>query len=66
MVEPVNGNENCYVVWVGWENVELHDAYHHTKDFRRRGPILLEHNKGWTEYGHVAFAHSRMRPEANL
>ncbi|RJE20683.1 hypothetical protein PHISCL_06982 [Aspergillus sclerotialis] len=66
MVEPVEGREHCYIVWVGWQNIEMHDAYHHTKDFRRRGPILMEHNSGWREYGHVAFTHSRSRRVAHL
>ena len=66
VVEPVEGREHCYIVWVGWENIEVHDAYHHTKDFRLRGPILREHNSGWREYGHVAFTHSRSRRDAHL
>ena len=66
MVEPVEGHEHCYIVWVGWQNVEVHDAYHHTRDFAKRRQILKEHNRGWREYGHVAFLHSRSRSEANL
>jgi hypothetical protein len=66
MVEPVEGTSPCYVVYVGWESIAIHDAYHETKDFRRRVNILREHNKGFREYGHVAFAHSRSRPEAHL
>jgi hypothetical protein len=66
MIEPVDGHERCYVVWVGWENVEVHDAYHHTKDFRRRGIILWQANRGYREYGHVAFTNSRSKIESNL
>lgn len=66
MVEPVEGHGHAYIVWVGWKDIAMHDAYHHTKDFRRRGPILREHNRGWREYGHVAFGHSRSRRVANL
>ncbi|KAJ5620888.1 hypothetical protein N7510_004872 [Penicillium lagena] len=66
MVEPVEGTSPCYVVYVGWESIEIHDAYHETKDFRRRVNILREHNKGFREYGHIAFAHSRSRREAHL
>jgi hypothetical protein len=66
MIEPVDGHERCFVVWVGWENVEVHDAYHHTKDFRRRGVILWQANKGFREYGHVAFTHSRSKIGSSL
>lgn len=31
-------------MWVGWESVEVHDAYHHRKHFRDRVVILREHN----------------------
>ncbi|KAJ5689344.1 hypothetical protein N7462_003736 [Penicillium macrosclerotiorum] len=66
MVEPLEECSPCYVVYVGWESVQVHDAYHHTKHFRQRAVILREHNQGFREYGHVAFAHSRTRREANL
>jgi hypothetical protein len=66
MVEPVDGHERSYIVWVGWENTEVHDAYHHTKDFGRRGIILWQGNKGYREYGHVAFLNSRSKLEASL
>lgn len=65
MVEPME-ESLCYVVYVGWESVEMHDAYHHTKDFRQRVVILRENNQGYREYGHVAFRHSRTRRPANL
>lgn len=26
MVEPVEGHECCYTVWVGWQDIEMHDA----------------------------------------
>lgn len=65
MVEPMEG-QLCFVVYVGWESVEVHDAYHHTKHFRDRVVILREHNTGYREYGHVVFAHSRTRPLASL
>jgi hypothetical protein len=45
-----------YVVYVGWESIEDHDAYHHTKDFARKKVVLSLHNSGWREYGHVRFA----------
>lgn len=65
MVEPVE-EQLCYVVYVGWASVEVHDAYHHTNHFRQRVVILREHNQGYREYGHVAFTHSRTRRPANL
>ncbi|KAJ5146172.1 uncharacterized protein N7515_000736 [Penicillium bovifimosum] len=66
MVEPVEGNSPCYIVYVGWESIEVHDSYHNTKHFRRRAVILSENNQGFREYGHIAFKHSRVRQEANL
>ena len=66
MIEPVDGHEECYIVWVGWENTEVHDAYHHTKDFRKRGIILSQANSGYREYGHVAFRDSRSKIGAAL
>lgn len=65
MVEPME-EQLCYVVYVGWESVEVHDAYHHTNHFRQRVVILREHNEGYREYGHVAFKHSRIGRPANL
>jgi hypothetical protein len=64
MVEPVDGY-SPFVVYVGWESLKVHDAYHHTKHFRRRAVILGENNHGYREYGHVALGNSRAR-EANL
>ncbi|KAK2805091.1 hypothetical protein FQN50_006336 [Emmonsiellopsis sp. PD_5] len=66
MLEPVDGHPQCYIVYVGWETTELHDAYHHTKDFYRKSIVLQLHNKGWREYRHVSFKHSRSKREANL
>jgi hypothetical protein len=59
IVEPVDGHEGgCFIAWVGWENVQVHDAYHHTADFRKRSVILSQANKGWREYGHVAYSYN--------
>lgn len=60
--------EFCGLLYVGWESVEVHDAYRHTKHFRDRVVILREHNTGHREYGygHLVFAHSRTRPLASL
>jgi hypothetical protein len=51
--------ERCYVAVVGWENVEVHDAYHHTQHFWDRRRILLDPAKGgFVGYGHIAFGSS--------
>lgn len=65
MVEPVESQPG-YVVFVGWESVKIHDAYHHTKHFRQRASILREHNQGFREYGHIAFSQSVVRGQAKL
>lgn len=59
VVEALNGHEKGYVVWVGWESTDLHDAYHDSEDFSKKRVILQQHNHGWREYGHVALTHSR-------
>ncbi|KAJ6110356.1 hypothetical protein N7486_002591 [Penicillium sp. IBT 16267x] len=41
MVERVEGNLS-YIVYVGWESIEVHDSYHNTKHFRQRAIILSE------------------------
>lgn len=66
VVEPVDGHARCYTVWVGWESVEIHDAYHYTKDFWKKRVILGLHNLGWREYGHVAFTEGRSRRVGRL
>ncbi|PKY03534.1 hypothetical protein P168DRAFT_327593 [Aspergillus campestris IBT 28561] len=66
VVEPVDGHPKCYTVWVGWESVEVHDAYHYTKDFWKKRVILGLHNLGWREYGHVAFTEGRSRRAGRL
>ena len=59
VIEAVNGCERGFIALVGWENVEFHDAYHHTKHFRDRRRILLDPAKdGYAYYGHIAFAHN--------
>ncbi|KAI1857705.1 hypothetical protein JX265_011120 [Neoarthrinium moseri] len=57
--EVVDGHGSCYLVYVGWETVAKHDAYHHTRHFARHGIILRKGNKGWREYGHVRFEGAR-------
>ena len=48
-----------YIVYVGWESVEKHEAYHHTKHFAKHRMILGLGNVGFAEYGHVVFEDSR-------
>ncbi|KFG82207.1 hypothetical protein MANI_025968 [Metarhizium anisopliae] len=36
VVEALNGHEKGYVVWVGWESTDLHDAYHDSEDFSKK------------------------------
>lgn len=58
VLETVDGHKNAFVALVGWENVEVHDAYHHTKHFRDRRRILLDPCKGFNYYGHIVFGSS--------
>ncbi|KAL3496680.1 hypothetical protein BJX62DRAFT_232348 [Aspergillus germanicus] len=61
VVEPVDGHDGCYVVYVGWASIEDHDAYHHTKDFGKKRVVLALHNVGWRGYGHVKFLGERVK-----
>lgn len=59
IIESVDGHENCFIALVGWENVEVHDAYHHTKHFYDRRKILLDPAEGkYNYYGHLALGNS--------
>ena len=44
-----------YIVYVGWETVEKHEAYHRSKHFAEHWVILTCGNVGFVEYGHVVF-----------
>ena len=44
-----------YLVYVGWESVEKHVAYHHSKHFAEHKVILTCGNVGFAEYGHLQF-----------
>ncbi|KAL2842759.1 hypothetical protein BJY01DRAFT_248913 [Aspergillus pseudoustus] len=63
IVEPVDGHDGCYVVYVGWASIEDHDAYHHTRDFGRKRVVLALHNVGWRGYGHVRFLGEREKAQ---
>ena len=55
MIEEVDGCKDCYLVYVGWESIEAHEAYHHTEHFAKRRVVLGLGNGGYREYGHVCF-----------
>ena len=66
LVEPVDGFENSYIVYVGWETIEKHEHVHTLKWFENRKVILALGNKGYREYGHVKFEGSREAGVAKL
>ncbi|KAF8846538.1 hypothetical protein BDZ45DRAFT_608827 [Acephala macrosclerotiorum] len=56
VLEAVDGCERAFIALVGWENVEVHEEYHHTEHFRQRRRILLDPAEGgYAYYGHIAF-----------
>jgi hypothetical protein len=64
LAELVNGSktqrfERAYIVYVGWETVEKHHDYHHTKHFAEHNIVLRCGNEGFAEYGHIVFEGSR-------
>ncbi|RVX72574.1 hypothetical protein B0A52_03970 [Exophiala mesophila] len=59
VLEKVDGFDNCYIVYVGWESIEKHERYHHTKHFEQRRVILGLGNAGYREYGHIKFEGQR-------
>lgn len=62
IIEKVDGKPDAFIALVGWENVEVHDAYHHTKHFSDRRRILLDPCKGFNYYGHLAFGDTGAEP----
>jgi hypothetical protein len=65
VLEAVNGNERSFIALVGWENVAIHEAYHHTRHFREEGrKVLLDEAEArYAYYGHIAFAHHEVGKE---
>ena len=55
-----------YIVYVGWETVEKHEAYHHTKHFKEHAVVLRCGNAGFAEYGHVVFEGERVASSSRL
>lgn len=55
VVEEVDGHATSFLVFVGWETIEHHDAYHHTEEFKGLRNVLIDPTKGYSYYGHVAF-----------
>ena len=62
IVEPVDGHQRCFIAWVGWETIEDHENYHRTKHWQHRRAILEQGQKGYKEYGHVAFVGGSQGP----
>ena len=64
VLEEVDGNERAFIALVGWESVEVHEAYHRTRHFKEAGRrVLLDEAGGYAYYGHIAFAHSEEKGE---
>ncbi|PMD41639.1 hypothetical protein L207DRAFT_458175 [Hyaloscypha variabilis F] len=64
VLEEVDGNERAFIALVGWESVEVHEAYHRTRHFKEEGRrVLLDEAGGYAYYGHIAFAHSEEKGE---
>ena len=57
--EDVDGQPDCYLVYVGWSSIEEHEAYHHTRHFEKRRVVLGLGNGGYREYGHIVFEGER-------
>lgn len=63
----VNGAKwEGYIVYVGWETVEKHEAYHHTKHFKEHAVVLRCGNAGFAEYGHIVFEGERIANSSKL
>jgi hypothetical protein len=60
------GRWEGYIVYVGWETVEKHEAYHHTKHFKEHAVVLRCGNAGFAEYGHVVFEGERVASGSRL
>lgn len=56
VVEDVDGCATSFLVFVGWESVESHNAYHHTEEFARLRHVLSDPVKAYAYYGHVCFS----------
>lgn len=67
VLEEVNGHERAFIALVGWESVEVHEAYHRTAHFRKEGrKVLLEPAEGGDAYyGHIAFSHSEEKSQGD-
>ena len=60
------GKYEAYVVYVGWETTEKHEAVHHTKWFREHAVVLRCGNAGFAEYGHICFEGERVGSSSRL
>ncbi|KAH7035867.1 uncharacterized protein B0I36DRAFT_382491 [Microdochium trichocladiopsis] len=59
VAERVAGLGDGFMVFVAWESVAKHDAYHGTGHFAKYGVVLGHGHKGYVEYGHVVFRGAR-------
>lgn len=67
IVEEIEGEgKGGYLVYVGWESVEKHEAYHHTEHFAKRRVVLGLGNSGFREYAHMKFEGERTAKGAKL
>ena len=55
VVEDVDGARTSFVVFVGWESVEMHEKFHRSEGFRGVKHVLEEPVRGYVGYGHVCF-----------
>jgi hypothetical protein len=62
--EKRHGSPYNFLVYVGWETMELHHEGHLTPEFRRERIILDQCNTGYREYGHVKFFEERKKKDS--
>lgn len=60
------GKWEAYLVYVGWETTEKHEAVHHTKFFKEHAVVLRCGNAGFAEYGHICFEGERVGSQSRL
>jgi hypothetical protein len=59
-------HEGAFIAFVGWESVDVHEAYHRTRHFKETGrKVLLNEVEGFVGYGHVAFSYSEEKAGIN-
>jgi hypothetical protein len=63
--EKKHGSPFNFLVYVGWETMELHHEHHMTKEYRRQSTILDQCNTGYREYGHVKFLAEKKKKDSS-